>query len=117
MAKRFGVAFVTTAATAMASLATAEEWSVQSGATGRVEYNDNYFFTSVDPQSAFTGSITPFVTAARRTEASDVTAFIAVGANKVWGLSSNVDYVSGNVVLSGSLRDGVGQQAVQPHRG
>ena len=105
MAKCFGVAFVATAATVVASLATAEEWSVQSGATARAEYNDNYFFTSVDPQSAFTGSITPFVTAARRTETSDVTALVAVGANKVWGVSPTIDYLSGSFALNGSLRE------------
>jgi hypothetical protein len=118
MAERLGVAFVAAAATAMAPLTAAQEWSVQSGAAGRVEYNDNYFFTSsatqstipgsttpVAVQSATTGSITPFVTAARRTETSDVTALIAVGANKVWGLSSSVDYVSGRFGLDGSLRE------------
>ncbi len=119
MAKRFGVAFVATAATAVPSFAAAQEWSVQSGAAARSEYNDNYFFTSTgtepaltgslapvnNKQSAFTGTLTPFVTAARRTETSDVTALVAVGANKVWGLSSSVDYVSGNLSLNGSLRE------------
>ncbi len=115
---RLGVACVATAATAVASLASAQEWSVQSGATARIEYNDNYFFTSsatqssisgsstpVGTQSAFTGTITPFITAARRTETSDVTALIAIGANKVWGLSPTVDYLSGNFGLIGSLRE------------
>ena len=91
---------------------------MQSGAAARVEYNDNYFFTSnaaqtviagvptpVATQSAFTGSLTPFITAARRTETSDVTALLAIGANKVWGLSQNVDYVSGNFGADGSLRE------------
>ena len=38
---------------------------MQSGATARVEYNDNYFFTAVNqtpgvnPQSAFTASVSP----------------------------------------------------------
>jgi hypothetical protein len=118
MAKRLGMAFVAAAATAVASLAGAQEWSVQSGATARVEYNDNYFFTasgtpsttpgsptSVGTQSAFTGNITPFITAARRTETSDVTALLAVGGNEVWGLSPNVSYVSGNFGLIGSLRE------------
>ena len=66
------------------SLAKAQAWSVQSGVAARVEYNDNYFFTANNAQSAFTASVTPFVTAARRTETSDVTALLAVGANKVW---------------------------------
>ena len=118
MAKRLSVALVAAAATAAAWPVTAQDWSVQSGAAARIEYNDNYFFTSpaaqtmidglltpVATQSAFTGTITPFVTAARRTETSDVTALVAIGANKVWGLSQNVDYVSGNVGLNGSLRD------------
>jgi hypothetical protein len=105
MLKRIRAAVVATAATVVASNAVAQEWSVQSGGTARIEYNDNYFFTSVDTQSGLTGSITPFVTAARRTETSDVTALVAVGANKVWGLSSNVDYVSGSFVLNGSLRE------------
>jgi hypothetical protein len=90
----------------MASLANAQVWSLHSGATGRVEYNDNYFFVPVDTQSAFTASITPFLTAARRTETSDVTALVAVGANKVWGLSPSVDpYLSGRLALVGSLRE------------
>jgi hypothetical protein len=104
-AMRLRVALVATAATAVASLATAQEWSVQSGAAARVEYNDNYFFTATDTQSAFTGSITPFITAARRTDASDVTALVAVGANQVWGLSPTVNYLSGNVGVNGSVRE------------
>lgn len=104
-AMRLGVALVATAATAVASLATAQQWSVQSGAAARVEYNDNYFFAAADTQSAFTGSITPFITAARRTEASDVTALVAVGVNQVWGLSPTVNYLSGNAGLIGSFRE------------
>ena len=34
--------------------ATAQQWSVYSGAAGRVEYNDNYFF--VDPGQAASGN-------------------------------------------------------------
>jgi hypothetical protein len=105
MAMRVGVALVAAAATAVASLATAQDWSVQSGAAARVEYNDNYFFTPVGTQSAFTGSITPFITAAHHTDASDVTALVAVGANQVWGLSPTVNYVSGNFTLNGSVHD------------
>jgi long-subunit fatty acid transport protein len=118
LATRFASAIVVAATAAAPSVGAAQEWSVQSGATARAEYNDNYFFTAanqlppvdqlapVSQQSAFTGSITPFVTAARRTETSDVTALLAVGANKVWGLSSNVDYASGRFVLDGSLHEG-----------
>jgi hypothetical protein len=105
MAIRFGVAFVAAAATVVPSLAAAQEWSVQSGATARTEYNDNYFFTPIDKQSAFTGTVTPFVTAARRTEATDVTALVAVGANKVWGVSPSTDYLSGRFGLDGSPRE------------
>lgn len=78
---------------------------MQTGATARVEYNDNYFLTSTNTQSAFTGSLTPFVTAARRTETSDVTALAAIGGNEVWGISPHVDYVSGRFGLDGSARD------------
>jgi len=111
MATRLGVVIVATLAAVAASLAGAQGWSVQSGATARAEYNDNYFFTAVNqtpgvtPQSAFTASISPFVTAARRTETSDVTALLAVGANRVWGPSPTTDYVSGRFVLDGSLRE------------
>jgi len=102
---RLRVAYLAVAATAVASLANAQAWSVQSGATGRLEYNDNYFFVPVDTQSAFTASITPFLTAARRTETSDVTALIAVGANEVWGDPPAVNYLSGRFDLDGSVRE------------
>lgn len=106
MAIRLGVALLAAAATAVATLATAQDWSVHSGATARLEYNDNYLFAPVDRQSALTATVTPFLTAARRTETSDVTALVAVGANDVWGLSPSVDpYLSGRFELGGSLRD------------
>lgn len=109
MALRVVGALVTGAAGVLPSHAIAQEWSVHSGATARVEYNDNYFFTPTETQpetqSAFTASITPFVTAARRTETSEVAALVAVGANKVSGLSSNVDYLSGRFGLDGSMRE------------
>jgi hypothetical protein len=111
MATRLGAVVVATLAAVAPSLASAQGWSVQSGATARAEYNDNYFFTAVNqtpgvtPQSAFTASISPFVTAARRTETSDVTALLAVGANRVWGPSPTTDYLSGRFVLDGSLRE------------
>lgn len=89
----------------MPSIAAAQAWFVQSGAAARVEFNDNYFLTSTDPQSAFTASISPFVTAARRTETTDVTALLAVGLNQVWGPSPTTDYVSGRLGLTGSVRD------------
>jgi hypothetical protein len=76
-----------------------------SGATARIEYNDNYFFTPVDAQSAFTGTITPFITAARRTETSNLRALVAVGANEVWGISPTIDYLSGRIQLDGSVRE------------
>jgi hypothetical protein len=102
---RIGIAFVGAAATAVPSLVAAQEWSVQSGAAARAEYSDNYFFTPIDKQSAFTGTVTPFVTAARRTETSDVTALVAVGANKVWGVSPSTDYLSGRLGLDASTRE------------
>ena len=34
-----------------------------------------------------------------------MTALVAVGANKVWGLSPTVDYLSGNFGLNGSVRE------------
>ncbi len=105
MSRRLVAVFVAAAATAAPPLVTAQEWLVQSGATARTEYSDNYFFTSTDKQSGFTGTVTPFVTAARRTETSDVAALVSVGANKVWGVSPNVDYVSGRFGLDGSLRE------------
>lgn len=85
--------------------ATAEAWLVQSGFAARGHFTDNYFFASSGKESGFTASISPFVTAARRTETSDVAAVLAVGANKVWGLSENIDYLSGRLGLDGSLRD------------
>ena len=39
------------------SVAVAQAWLVQSGATARGEFNDNYFFTSTNRQSAFTASV------------------------------------------------------------
>jgi hypothetical protein len=105
IAIRIGIAFVAAAATTVPSLAAAQEWSVQSGATARAEYSDNYFFTPIDKQSAFTGTVTPFVTAARRTETTDVTALVAIGANKVWGVSSATDYLSSRFGLDGSARE------------
>ncbi len=67
-------ALVAGATALMPSHAAAQEWSVRSGGTARVEFNDNYFFTPTDTQSGLTASITPFVTAVRRTEASEVAA-------------------------------------------
>lgn len=87
------------------SVAAAQAWFVQSGVAARAEYNDNYLLTSTDQQSAFTASVSPFVTAARRTETTDVTALLAVGLNRVWGLSPTTDYVSGRLGLSGSVSD------------
>jgi hypothetical protein len=83
----------------------AQSWSVQGGVIARGEYNDNYFFTESNRQSAFTGSLTPFVAASRSTETSDVTAVVAVGANKVWSISPSTDYLSGRASIEGSWRD------------
>ena len=76
---------VVTLAALVPSVAAAQAWSVQSGVAARGEYNDNYFLTPTNQQSAFTASVSPFVTAARRTETTDVTALLAVGLNRVWG--------------------------------
>ena len=110
-------AFVAAASVLAPTPALAQQWSVYSGAAGRAEYNDNYFF--VDPgqvvssspesrnqkESAFTLSLTPFVAAARRTEVSEVTALLAIGANKVWGISPSEEYLSGALSLNGTLRE------------
>ena len=103
------------------SVAAAQAWSIQSGATARGEFNDNYFFTSTNRQSAFTASVSPFVTAARRTETTDVTAVLAVGLNQVWGPSPTTDYVSGLLGLNGAVNDerskwiGASLSYVPPH--
>jgi hypothetical protein len=87
------------------ALAAAETWFLQNGFSARTQYTDNYFFTSTGKESGFTASISPFVTAARRTETTDVAAVLAVGLNKVWGLSENIDYVSGRFGVDGTVRD------------
>jgi hypothetical protein len=87
------------------SLVTAQSWSAYSGVAARTEYSDNYFLAVDNEQSAFTGSIAPFLIATRRTETSDVAALIALGANKVWGEVSTSEYWSGRFALDGSLRD------------
>jgi hypothetical protein len=86
-------------------IAAAEAWLLQNGFSARTQYTDNYFFTSTGKESGFTATVSPFLTAARRTETSEVAAVLAVGANKVWGLSENIDYVSGRLGLDGTLRD------------
>lgn len=96
-------------------VALAQQWAVYSGAAGRVEYNDNYFFTAPvqnatgpsaqNPESAFVFSAIPFVAAARRTEVSEVTALLSLGYNKVWGISPTEDYWSGSLALNGILRE------------
>ncbi len=105
MARRVFGAFFAHLAAVVPSLAFAQAWSVQSGVIVRGEYDSNYFFAPDNAQSAFTTSLTPFVTAARRTEASDVAALIAVGGNLVSGLSSATDYLSGRLALDGTLRE------------
>src|SRR5690606_17110392 len=69
-----------------------------------IEYNDNYFFTESDPESALTASFSPFVAASRRTETSEVTALLAIGANKVWGPSPSTEYLSSRVGADGTFR-------------
>ena len=96
---------VATLAAVVPSVAAAQAWLVQSGVAARGEFNDNYFLTSTEQQSAFTASVSPFVTAARRTETSDVTALLAVGLNQVWGPSPTTDYLSGRADLNGSVND------------
>ena len=96
-----GVALASILVATAAQRATAQEWVVDWGATARAEYSDNYFFTATDKQSATTGTVTPFVTAARRTETSEVASVVAVGYNKVWG--PDVDYGSGRAALNASL--------------
>ncbi|MFO1204688.1 MAG: hypothetical protein U1E63_02935 [Burkholderiales bacterium] len=87
------------------ALAAAETWLLQSGFSARTQFTDNYFFASTGQESGFTASISPFVTAARRTETTDVAAVLAVGLNKVWGLPENIDYVSGRFGVDGTMRD------------
>lgn len=87
------------------TITSAETWAVQSGFSARTQFTDNYFLTATGKESGFTASISPFVTAARRTETTDVAAALAVGINKVWGLSENIDYVSGRFSVDGTLRD------------
>ena len=110
-------AVIAAAGAMVASPAIAQQWSVFSGAAGRVEYNDNYFFVArgqpvpgtpaatADPESAFTLSLLPFVAASRRTEVSEVTALLAVGANKVLSISPSEEYLSGRFALDGTLRE------------
>src|SRR4029077_552558 len=100
----FGV-ILAGASTCLPPLARAQAWTLEAGAVARGEYNDNYFLTPINPQSAFTTSVTPFATAARRTETSDIAAVAAIGGNWVSGPSTSADYVSGLAGLNGSLRD------------
>ena len=102
---RFVARLLAGLATAAPSLALAQSWLLDGGVVARGEYNDNYFLTSENAQSAFTASVTPFVTVARRTESSSVAGIAAVGGNWVSGASSNTDYVSGLFGLDGSLRE------------
>lgn len=96
---------ITAALAACPSVSAADAWLLQSGFSARTQYTDNFFLTSTGKESGFTATVSPFVTAARRTETSEVTAALAVGANKVWGLSENIDYLSGRLGLDGTLRD------------
>jgi len=105
MAYRLATALVAATAAAVPSLATAQAWIIETGVTGGGEYNDNYFFTEGGEESAFTGTIAPFLSVARKTENSDVTGLFAVGGNKVWGLPDSSEYVSVRFGLNGSFRE------------
>lgn len=105
MAGRPTRALVAAAFAAWPMIAAAESWLLQNGFSARTQYTDNYFFAATGKESGFTATVSPFVTAARRTETSEVAAVLAVGANKVWGLSENIDYLSGRLGLDGTLRD------------
>lgn len=102
---RVVVAVLTFSAGTVSPLTMAQDWSVRSGVAARTEYTDNYFLTRDNEQSAWTASITPFATAARRTETSEVAALLAVGANKVWGQVPSTGYLSGRLALDGSISD------------
>lgn len=114
---RFAGTVLAAAGALAASPAFGQEWSVYAGAAGRVEYNDNYRFVApgetiagvpnaaVEKESATTLTLLPFVTASRRTEVSDVNALLAIGANKVWGISPTEEYLSGRFALDGTLRE------------
>lgn len=104
-ARRFVAHFMAAAAVAVPSLASAQAWLVEAGVTARSEYNDNYFFSAADQQSAITGTLAPFVRVARKTETSDISGLLALGANKVWGLPESTNYVSVNFGLDGTLRE------------
>jgi hypothetical protein len=91
------------AAAVTPAVAAAQGFSVQGGVAARGEFNDNYFFTTTNKESAFTATVAPFVTATRRTETSDITGLVAVGLNRVWGPSPTTDFVSSRVGLSGAL--------------
>lgn len=94
-------------ALALATQASAQPWTWQAGGAARAEFNDNYFFTSDARDSAFVGSIAPFVSGARRAETSEITAFLGVAGNKVWGASAARDYGSGRAAVTGSQWDAV----------
>ncbi len=106
VAGRVAAASLAIAAAALPSIAGAQAWSVQGGVAARAEYNDNYFFSAGNEESATTATLTPFLAAARRTEVSQVTAVLAVGVNDVSGptLTSN-SYGGGRFILDGSLRE------------
>ncbi len=58
-----------------------------------------------EKESAFTLSLLPFVAASRRTEVSEVTALLAIGANKVLSISPSEEFLSGRFALDGTLRE------------
>jgi hypothetical protein len=84
--------------------ARAQGWSLEGGGLARGEYTDNYFFTADERESALTASLAPFLSAVRRTEASEFAALVAPGVNKVWGSSSDAGFLTGRLAVSASLR-------------
>ena len=104
--RRIGFVLVATFACVTAPTAIAQEWVVNSGFTTGASYTDNYFFTTTGKQSGTTLTIAPFVSAARNTESSSVSAFLGVGANKVFGVTPKTEYLSGRLGLNGSTDRG-----------
>lgn len=92
---------------ALSPFAAGQQWQLQAGGAARGEWNDNYFFTADNAESAFVLSLAPFLTATQKTDTSELAALFAVGANKVWGPSGAKDYVSGRLGVSGMQSDAV----------
>jgi len=100
---RIGRWLVAAATLAALESAHAQDMAVRWGVAGRVEYNDNYFFTDIEEQRATTLTITPFLAAIRRTDTSELVTVLTVGGNKVWG-DADFDYLTGRAEVSGRQR-------------